>query len=61
MAETKQDLPSREYDKKYRYFADVRHGMFIFITKGDTDWPPEGYPVVELSEFDVKQFINGGD
>lgn len=47
-------------DKKmYRYFADLRHGSFIYVTKNDDVWPPPGYPVVELSEDDVKKFLGG--
>ena len=47
--------------KLYRYYADLRHGSFIFVTKDGVDWPPEGYPVVELSEEEVKTFILGDD
>ena len=45
--------------KLYRYYADLRHGSFIFVTKDGVGWPPEGYPVVELSEEEVKTFILG--
>lgn len=47
--------------RMYRYFADLRHGSFIYVTKNDDSWPPVGYPVVELSEDDVKKFLEGGD
>ena len=47
--------------KLYRYYADLRHGSFIFVTKDGVDWPPEGYPVVELPEDEVKQLILGDD
>ena len=47
--------------KLYRYYADLRHGAFIFVTKDGVGWPPEGYPVVELPEDEVKQLILGDD
>ena len=47
--------------KLYRYYADLRHGAFIFVTKDGVGWPPEGYPVVELPEDEVKQLIFGDD
>lgn len=45
-------------ERLYRYYGDLRHGSFIFVTKAGVDWPPEGYPVVELSEDDVKKFLD---
>lgn len=45
-------------ERLYRYYADLRHGAFIFVTKAGVDWPPEGYPVVELSEDDVRQLLD---
>lgn len=47
--------------KLYRYYADLRHGAFIFVTVDGVGWPPEGYPVVELPEDEVKQLILGDD
>lgn len=48
-------------ERLYRYYADLRHGAFIFVTKAGVDWPPEGYPVVELSEDDVRQLLDSED
>lgn len=45
-------------ERLYRYYGDLRHGAFIFVTKAGVDWPPEGYPVVELSEDDVRQLLD---
>ena len=45
-------------ERLYRYYGDLRHGAFIFVTKAGIDWPPEGYPVVELSEDDVQQLLD---
>lgn len=45
-------------ERLYRYYGDLRHGAFIFVTKAGIDWPPEGYPVVELSEDDVRQLLD---
>ena len=48
-------------ERLYRYYGDLRHGAFIFVTKAGVDWPPEGYPVVELSEDDVRQLLDPED
>lgn len=48
-------------ERLYRYYGDLRHGAFIFVTKAGVDWPPEGYPVVELSEDDVRQLLDSED
>lgn len=45
-------------ERKYRYFADLRHGSFIYVTVDGIGWPPVGYPVVELPEAEVLQYLN---
>lgn len=46
---------------KYRYFADLRTGAWIYVTVDGIGWPPEGYPLVELSEDDVKILMHGDE
>lgn len=43
----------------YRYYADLRHGSFIYVTKDDDNWPPSGYPVVRIMEEEVEKFLVG--
>lgn len=45
----------------FRYFVDMRTGAFIFVTIDGIGWPPDGYPVLELSADDVKTFFNSED
>lgn len=47
--------------RKYRYFGDLRHGAFIFVVRAEDadNWPPEGYDVVEMSEDEVREYLEG--
>lgn len=47
-------------DEKFRYYADLRHGTFVFVTR-DRDWPPEGYPVIELTLDEVQSMMEEDD
>ena len=42
---------------RFRYYADLRHGAFIFVTIDGIGWPPHGYPVVEMSADEVKAYL----
>lgn len=44
----------------YRYFADLKTGQFIFVVRAcdARDWPPPGYPVIELSQEAVRELFD---
>lgn len=43
---------------KLRFFIDLRQGQLVFVTCGQCkNWPPEGYPLLELEEDVVKEML----